>query len=269
MLNQALSKWSDWGLAEKPKVIKVFNDGLNHHTGLIKSGDKQFVLKVFEHSFERTMRAERWAAELDLSPRLHMEADNVALYEFIEDQGYTPKKLSSIAVALKHVHQSEAVQLGDFDLLRFCDVYLANAGSEIQKWHSVLMPVLIEFIEDPTPWTFCHNDLVTQNCLFKRDGLVFIDWEFAQRNNPWFDLASIVLYFELDQKEAECFLASYRSRWQQPTRHPIFISSQIAVLWCDLLWHTYKFGTAYRANNIQRFEKLRNLAAEYNLELFV
>lgn len=267
MLKQALENWLDWGLPEKPSLIRLFNNGLNHHTGLIESAGERFVLKVFEHSFSRTIAVEYWAAELAISPTLYVAANNIALYEFIEDQGYTVASLNSIAQTLTTTHQSPAPLTEKLDLFSVCDTYLSNANTGIYQWHSALMPLLTEFIEDPTPWVFCHNDLVTQNCLFKSGSTVLIDWEFAQHNNPWFDLAAIIHYFKLNDSQAQTFLSSYKPGWQQKIKDRIFHTSQIAVLWCDLLWSMQTLGADYQSKNAARFAQLRKLSLKVGVEL--
>jgi thiamine kinase-like enzyme len=267
MLNQALSSWSDWGLAEEPTLIKVFDDGKNHHTGLIQVGEKKMVLKVFKHSFNRTIEAEYWASERLVSPRLYMAANNTALYQFIEDHGYRPKRLKDLAHTLRLTHQAEHKAVSEFDLIGFCDSYLVTAEADIHQWHDALMPALIEFTQDQTPSTYCHNDLVAENCLFSNDAALIIDWEFAQPNNPWFDLGAIIYYFGLSKSQTKEFLASYKPGWEAKVSQRILYTSQVAVLWCDLLWSMHVFGNEYQNKHADRFEQLRELAIKLDITL--
>ncbi len=267
VLDKALEHWSEWGLVEKPRLVKVFENGLNHQTGLISSGDTLLVLKMFSHSFSRTVRAEFWASEHSVSPKLHMAANNIALYEFIDNQGYSDNALSDIAKTLTLAHENLPLTDDDFGLLDACDKYLTTADTDAILWHKNLMPALLAFCEDPTPRVFCHNDLVTQNCLFNNHSVKFIDWEFAQVNNPWFDLAAVIQYFELDTAQAARFLSAYKNGWAANIDKPIFHTAQIAVLWCDLLWSMHKFGNGYRLDNINRFSQLAKLAANIDIAL--
>ncbi|MBL4672297.1 MAG: phosphotransferase [Arenicella sp.] len=267
MLNQALTKWSDWGLAEKPTLVRVLEDGQNHHTGLIQAGDKKLVLKVFKHSFNRTIEAEYWASELLISPRLYMAANNTALYEFIDDQGYNPKRLKDLADTLSLAHQGDQKRFSEFDLIGFCDSYLVTAEAEIHQWHAALMPALLEFTQDQTPSTYCHNDLVVENCLFTNNSVLLIDWEFAQTNNPWFDLGAIIYYFNLTKSQTKKFLASYQHGWESKVDRRILYTSQVAVLWCDLLWSMHVMGNEYQNKHADRFEQLRGLALKLDITL--
>jgi thiamine kinase-like enzyme len=267
ILNQALKQWAEWGLAEKPTLLRVFKDGQNHHIGLIDAGGEKLVLKIFKHSFNKTIEVEYWTSELSLSPHLVMAANNTALYRFIEDQGYTPKRLKNLASTLKQTHNSVVNKGNDFDLIGYCDSYVMTANQEMQQWHAALMPILIEFSQDQTPKTYCHNDLVVENCLFTEHSALFIDWEFSQPNNPWFDLGAIVHYFKLDRSQSQEFLASYCAGWGKKAEQRIFYSSQISVLWCDLLWNMHITGNQYQSEHPDRFQQLIELALKLDIAL--
>ena len=47
---------------------------------------------------------------------------------------------------------------------------------------------------------FSHNDLNHQNILFNKK-YFFIDWEYASANSPYFDLASIISSYDLNDEE--------------------------------------------------------------------
>jgi len=162
MLIDALKNWAELGLAEQPILLKEFSDGLNHQCGLIESGEQKFVAKFFQHSFNKCLRAEYFASEAGVAPQIFSAANNLSIYQYI------------LGLSLDH--------------------YLEDAPDSMISWHTLLTPLINEFCQDPTPLVFCHNDLVKENCLFDAQQAWLIDWEFAQLNNPWFDLGSIVLW---------------------------------------------------------------------------
>lgn len=268
MLNNALQYWQDWGFSSKPVLLKTFKQGQNHCTGLIEVANKRFVLKVFQHSYKRTINAERWANTLDLSPKIVYAANNIQILDYIVDQGFSENKLSVLADAIQSMHSARYSPTTEFDLLGFAHEYLQTADASTLAWHQQLLPILNEFLADPTPWAFCHNDLVVENCLFSPQGnAVIIDWEFAQPNNPWFDLAAVILYFKLNKTQAKEFLENYQTGWSNKISERIFISSQIAVLWLDLLWNLKQHGMSYRAKNQSRFVELMALAEQRDILL--
>jgi hypothetical protein len=273
MLEKALIDWRDWGFMSKPSLLQVFSQGQNHHTGLIEVDGQRYVLKVLGHSFERVIKSELWANERGFSPKIIYAANNIQVLEYIDDQGFSPAKLTPLASTLRSLHSVVGPHDIRFDLMAFANEYLPRESINsidisVRTWHQTLLPVLNEFINDPTPWVFCHNDLVKENCLFDaQKNPVIIDWEYAEQHNPWFDLATIVLHFELSQTQAIVFLESYQHGWSRQAFERIFISSQIAVLWIDLLWHLNKFGRNYRSENPKRFAKLQLLAEQLDIKL--
>jgi len=275
MLDKHLGEWRNWGLSQKPRLRKTFTDGQNHFTGLIQSGEHDYILKVFNHSFDQAVTAQRWASSIGIAPAVSFAKDNLAVFEYEADvlhqrDDVQQVNIEKIAAALTTLHQQPHKNvecLGYFDLLKFCDEYLATTDIQTHNWHQALMPALEIFINDPTPWCFCHNDLVKENCVIQAERALFIDWEFAQRHNPWFDLAAIVVYFRLSDAQSTALLKCYYQNWQDKIQQPIFYAAQIAVLWGDLLWNLSRSGMDYRHHNEYRFKELITLALKLNIHL--
>ena len=55
----------------------------------------------------------------------------------------------------------------------------------------------------------CHNDLNPQNCIFSKQTIKFIDWEFAGMNDLYFDLASFSVEFQFSVLDEAYMLSSY------------------------------------------------------------
>jgi len=60
---------------------------------------------------------------------------------------------------------------------------------------------------------FSHNDLNSENVLWNKK-YFFIDWEYASANSPYFDLASIVSSYNLNDKEIGYLLNGYEKDFQ-------------------------------------------------------
>jgi thiamine kinase-like enzyme len=58
----------------------------------------------------------------------------------------------------------------------------------------------------------CHNDLNPLNCIFSKENLTLIDWEFAAMNDRYFDLASVSVEFQFELLDDAYLLASYFGR---------------------------------------------------------
>lgn len=267
MLQARLKDWQTWGLEAEPRLVRTFTAGKNHQTALIESAAKQYVLKIFNGPSEIAIQAQQWAGQLGLSPAIIYAEEQLAIMALVHDSGESEQSISSVAKSLCVLHNAPEPQWPRFNLLSFCDQYLANAATHIQQWHTELLPGLQLFVADTTSWCACHNDLVRENCLFDGKQIQLIDWEFAMLNNPWFDLAAVIFYFELDQQQTKQFLSSYREGWELKVDEAIVQAAKLAVLWCDLLWHVNKYGSEYTSQNSARFEQLRSIAATLSIRL--
>lgn len=57
-------------------------------------------------------------------------------------------------------------------------------------------------------FVLCHQDLNPKNFIFEKEPKL-IDWEYADFNDRYFDLASFVVEFNLNKKEEKFFLKTY------------------------------------------------------------
>ena len=261
MLESALERWIELGLTKRPRLLEIFSEGKNHHAGLIDvSGEKQ-VIKVFRHSIEPAVDAQQQAAEFDLAPKIYARHQNSVLMEFLD--GSVPE-IKQMADSLSILHSKSLANRDGLDLRRYFDQYLQNSSEQLKSKHQSLLPLLEEFFNDTTPWCFCHNDLVAENCIAWKSSAYFIDWEYAAQHNPWFDLAAVMLYRGLDTEQAKEFLRRYAG-WQRKVEDRIFLISQITLLWSDLLWHIDRYGYDYQVTHQKRFSQLDSLVAQLGL----
>lgn len=267
MLIDALKSWAELGLPEKPVLLKEFGDGLNHHCGLIESGKQKYVAKLFQHSFNKSLRAECLASEAGIAPQIFSAADNLSVSQYISDSGFSDERLIELCQAIKNAHNINQEDTELFNLGLSLDRYLESAPDSMKSWHTLLTPLISEFSQDPTPPVYCHNDLVKENCLFDAQQVWLIDWEFAQLNNPWFDLGSIILYFKLDPPKTNKFLTHYFGHKKFDASSRITQLAQLCVLWCDLLWQISKHGHAYIVEAQERFDELAERAKQLDIEL--
>jgi len=277
-LVQVLEHWQDYGIGCKPALVRTFTAGLNHASYLLQVAQQKLVLKIFTNPQPNAIRAQQWAAKLGLAPNINFvsQEHDLILMQHVESDTINATKIRSedlvkFGAALKLLHHSPSEslhkELGEFDLLQFCHEYLHGLDEEIKTLHTRLLPALEPFINDTTAWTLCHNDLVSENCFVERGKVVFIDWEYAQLHNPWFDLAGIVLYFDLSQKQAKVLFDGYQYGWSEKVATPIYYSTLIALLWIDILWHLAKYGMNYSLSMQSKWARLSGLASELDTPL--
>ena len=278
-LSAVLSDWPDYGFDSAPRLEHTFTEGLNHRTYRLSYGAAhQVVLKIFSTPMPNAVASQEWGAKLGIAPQVRFasEDNDLLIMEHIDAPHLGSRPLSNldlphIGIALKLLHSSSdpslEKRLGDFDLLAFCDTYLEGLDRQIHKTHLKLRPILDIFINDPTPWALCHNDLVRENCFTDQGKVSFIDWEYTQRHNPWFDLAAIVLYSHLSLEQSKLLLENYSAGWGDKTDQAIFCSAQCALLWGDILWHLAKFGMSYSSAMHHKWLRLETLTSSFEVDL--
>ena len=107
---------------------------------------------------------------------------------------------------------------------------------------------------------FSHNDLNRENILFKKK-YFFIDWEYASINSPYFDIASTISSYDLNDKEATYLLNGYDKNFlldQEKLKNWIKFTYFLDYIWRQCLVETTKHD-----------EKTLSIKAlEKNLDIF-
>ncbi|WP_185843662.1 phosphotransferase [Pseudoalteromonas luteoviolacea] len=106
--------------------------------------------------------------------------------------------------ALVHIHQSKSPNNSELDLA----THLKEAAIFLKQEHLAksLITALTQWARD---LRYCHNDLVKDNVIETELGIYFIDFEYAQYNDLYFDLAALCCSFSLTKIEQRVLLLSY------------------------------------------------------------
>jgi len=123
----------------------------------------------------------------------------------------TNEQILYVAKKLHKLHSSKISLPFGYMMFFKLDVYKksVNPTLYIKDFYESKVIKEVRKIFAKTPMTICHNDLVKDNLLFKFNGLVLIDWEYAAMNNPLFDLASFVSENNLSEEQEDFFLKKY------------------------------------------------------------
>lgn len=236
-------------LAELPgwegASIEQLCGGFTNTTYRLSKGDKSAVLKLDVYTRDETLNTrhaeaqiQNTAAKAGLAPAVIYTDERMYLGEYVEGTAWEreclskPGNLEVLARALKRLH---ALPLTG----RSFDARIA-AKRYVEKISGLDAPVIerctriIESMRLPQNLCCCHNDLVVGNMITTPD-LVFIDWEYACDNDPFFDLATVVEHHSLSDAEAGLFLDAYFDgdgrRWRDnlEKQRKLYLA-----LWC--LW---------------------------------
>jgi len=267
-----IDNWQAWGFTQAPRLVRQFDSGENHQCWLIQSEGKQWVVKRFEHSFEQALQGQQLANDQNLAPLVNVARKPWLLMEFIEHETKfkpTNHQLKSIAASLAELHGISESSFR-FDLLEFANGYLDSVSNFERIKHQEMLIALDYFVNDTTPWCFCHNDLVLENIVIEANRTRFLDWEFAGLNNPWFDIAAILVYADLSADQTTEFLNAYganvSSPWSNKQGRAIFWSAQVSLLWLDLIWHAAR-DPNYRHAHQWRYRQVDQLLKNFQTSL--
>lgn len=268
-LQQALDSWPHWSatLSSQPVIEKTLNSGLSHNTYQLSSGSQHFALRVEntdsrELAMGKTQEVNLMTAAQRLAPTVIWTDDNTLVTEFINGQPWQPpQNLDLFCQSLRELHR-KTVPLPQFDLLEHCDQYwekihnspecITTVSSDVfTQCRALLINILATYPEQ----TLCHNDLNPDNILCRGDEFIFLDWEYACYNSPYFELATVAEFFNLTDTQTSQLSATY---WQnhQPLQHQQALQSfRIVVRFIEWLWLILKQSDLL-TDSEQRLQKL-------------
>lgn len=219
--------------------------GLTNRGWLLDNGETKAVLKIDAEPRQPPLndrageaRVQQRAAARGLAGRVLYVRDGIYLTEFVDgrvwqaDQLRETDNLIQLARALKELH---ALPLTGrvFDPVQAALRYMEQIGDRdpelTARYHA-----LVRATPAPQHLCCCHNDLVAEN-IVDAGRLLFLDWEYACDNDPFFDLATIVAHHRLSTRQAETLLDAYfdgdGSRWRRQLADQERLYEALAWLW--------------------------------------
>jgi len=219
--------------------------GLTNKTWRVVQGERAGVLKIDKVARELPFNArcdeanvQNAAAKASLAPNVILANDGLYFTQFVEGTVWERTclekegNLELLAAALKKVH-SLPLTGRTFDATIAAKRYVERI--------TVLDPVVIERctaiifnMRLPQNLCCCHNDLVAEN-IITTPALMFLDWEYACDNDPFFDLATIVEHHEFSESQVAFLLDAYfggaGSRWRRNLEKHRMLYLALLCLW--------------------------------------
>ena len=187
------------------------NQGMCNHTYLLTTFNSKYIVKKFNkvlHSntdkkFEYLMQFKAYKKNIAPKPIILDIKNRFFISQFLEGiHKITLNKhdLRNLAITLHNLHKIK-IHKKPLNIER----YLRKNSKKIYK---DLKLALLNIKKEKQDFVLCHNDLNPKNIIFT-DKIKFIDWEFASINDRYFDLASIIIEFNLNTKNESSFLKYY------------------------------------------------------------
>lgn len=193
--------------------------GLCNEVFYFKSLDKKFILRLFKKKHhikidrKQEFKIQKKANKKSLAPKplILDKKNNFMIYEYaygIHKKNLTKKDIKKLAKALKSLHKIKYKKQNYFLEKEFKNYKKILKNNKNRTLINDSLKLLKTFKKSKKDLVLCHNDLNQNNIIFAKN-IYFIDWEFANTNNRFFDLATICIKFKLTKKDEKLFLSHY------------------------------------------------------------
>ncbi|MDK2598679.1 phosphotransferase [Pseudoalteromonas obscura] len=187
--------------------LSKLDKGLSNHNFYFKLDAKPCLLKAFNGAVPVTaLNAQNALAQQQVSQAILCldRVDNVAVLEFLTAVQAPICLEEQIPKLLSGIHNLSVEKSTQLNLK---GAILEASSLLEQTW---LGEYLIDELSAlPSDICFCHNDLVQDNVLNTPHGVRMLDFEYAQYNDSFFDLAAICCSYQLNEKQRQALLERY------------------------------------------------------------
>jgi len=114
-----------------------------------------------------------------------------------------------------------------------------SGNEELGLQHQLVMTELLKQLKELTPGNLCliHGDLNGGNIIVGSNQLWLIDWEFSALDDPYIDLASVLVEFNLTPSQRQLFLNQYETA---ATSIDLARLALLESYYCALCWLWFK-----------------------------
>lgn len=255
--------------SKEARTISDIKEGITNDNYLVNDA---FVLRIPKENreslinFKQEKNNYKAIEPLKISEKLlYLDDENgFKITKFIHNSHFyvsiNEEVMNSVAKMLKKLHTSEIKVPYGYQMFKRLEEYKKNIDKKYYISESYEKNVIkkVQNIFSKEPLTFCHNDLVKGNLLFRFNTSFIIDWETGAMNNPIFDLASFISENDLNEEQEEYFLKryyGYKYNQMKKKRVDIFIS------FLDILFYYWALSY-YFTRNEDIYLKIANIKLE-------
>jgi len=195
----------------------------------VDAGGQTFVLKITDQAapidaWRRALRIQELAANASITPRIvHSDEEHRAIVTaFVVDESfaailYNPPTrdaaLDLAAATLKRLHRMPAPDSEYRDPLKFLSTTLAPMATDAVV-PSFARDAIQRLLAEKPPssdraMVLSHNDVNPTNLAYDGERVWLFDWDVAALNDPLYDLATLAMFFRMDDSACRRLLAAY------------------------------------------------------------
>lgn len=167
---------------------------------------------------ERELHAMQIAAGYGLAPRIIYASieRGIIIMDYIESARHSlsEDRLRLLGAGLRKIHDGPAFSqtASIFEIASYFESLMGEEKPSLVRKASLVLDELQRELKDLLIEKPCHNDLNPNNILYSDGKIYFIDWECAGQGDPYFDLASPIVLFGMNQDQENTVLHAYFGR---------------------------------------------------------
>jgi thiamine kinase-like enzyme len=212
---------------------------------LVEANGRRAVLKIDQVPREAPFNSRRNEAQIQnsavdagLAAKVLYVTDRVLMTEYVEGVVWSldclqdNANLENLAAALRRLH-SMPLTGRTFDPTGAARAYARLVDPSKA---AIVSDCLSRIEAGPRPHNLCccHNDLVVAN-IINAPAVLFLDWEYACDNDPFFDLATIAAHHKLASEQSDYLLDAYfdgdGKRWREQLARQASVYEALLWLW--------------------------------------
>lgn len=174
-------------------------------------------------AWRQSLAIQQLAAQAGVAPRVihHDETRRAIVSEYVVDRGFASRlfdpqtrrdAIRQLGAMIRRVHAlplpANAVSRDPRDLIttKWAQLSTFTVPSFVR---TTIEQVLAETPPRQRPLVTSHNDMNPSNLVFDGERLMLLDWDAAGPNEPFFDLATVAVFLNMDDASASTLIAAH------------------------------------------------------------
>jgi len=207
---------SDFFYHFKPdeKIVKAtfLPTGLSNINYHVITEQQQYLLKCYRNALPiAQLLAQKQLAQKEIAPQVYgfNQINNTALFDYAPGEVADNISITTIVESFIHLHQFPT----DSACLDLAAHFLPYKNLNEYKVFEHKINLALSLVSElPKTLGFCHNDLIKSNIINDGNRFVLIDFEYAQTNDVFFDLAAIASSYQFNEQQKSQLLNLYRKQ---------------------------------------------------------
>jgi thiamine kinase-like enzyme len=167
---------------------------------------------------ERTLTCMSISDKRRLAPKIRYASiqDRIVIMDFIKSESlveerFPSKLLVDLALTVRKLHKGPSFPkfLSVFSVRKKFEKSLESYKSNLIELVSSELAKIETILEKQKISCPTHNDLKPENILFDGKKFWFVDWEASCQGDPYFDLATVIVFYNLNAEQENLFLKTY------------------------------------------------------------